>query len=150
MEILRKKGHWLVEPREWDQACFNTGLGGGELARRRLGTTTGMDQTNRLALASRESPGVTHGDPWSFTVHRRRAFALVHQPCATRWQTAWSHLARVIPWSHTSDIGVRDCSVLSINNHRFVIFHRCRNVGVLTSVGVSKWCANCKSDASIY
>lgn len=39
-----------------------TGLGGGELAERRLGTTTGMGQTNRLPLASRESPGVIHGD----------------------------------------------------------------------------------------
>ncbi|TGZ47662.1 hypothetical protein DBV15_03680 [Temnothorax longispinosus] len=42
---------------------------------RRLGTTTGMGQTNRLALASRESPGVTRGDPRSLTVHRRRAYA---------------------------------------------------------------------------
>lgn len=38
---------------------------------RRVGTTTGMGQTNRLALASRESPGVTRGDPRSLTVHRR-------------------------------------------------------------------------------
>lgn len=44
---------------------------------RRLGTTTGMGQTNRLALASRESPEVTRGDPRSLTVHQRRTFALV-------------------------------------------------------------------------
>jgi len=48
---------------------------------RRLGTTTGMGQTNRLALASRESPGIIHGYPRSFAIHQRRAYALVLQLC---------------------------------------------------------------------
>ncbi|KAL0101700.1 hypothetical protein PUN28_019102 [Cardiocondyla obscurior] len=42
-----------------------------------------MGQTNRLALASRESPGVTRGDLRLLTVHRRRVCALLPRQLLT-------------------------------------------------------------------
>ena len=79
------------EGKEWKSRWINPRGEGTEWAsiraweavsslERRLGTTTGMGQTNRLALASRESPdspGVIRGDPRSLTIHQRRIFKLV-------------------------------------------------------------------------